>query len=81
MKQEAKKRVIYKIDIFLIALQSIVAVLLGIQLIRMSIVPPLYMVLYFAIVLVVDLMGEMSFTGRHAVRKICEILRSLSFSA
>lgn len=40
MKQEAKKRVIYKIDIFLIALQSIVAVLLGIQLIRMSIVPP-----------------------------------------
>ena len=81
MKQEAKKRVIYKIDIFLIALQSIVAVLLGIQLIRMSIVPPLYMVLYFAIVLVVDLMGEMSFTGRHAVRKICEILRSLSCAA
>ena len=58
MKQEAKKRVIYKIDIFLIALQSIVAVLLGIQLIRMSIVPPLYMVLYFAIVLVVDPMGR-----------------------
>ncbi len=55
MKQETKKRVIFKIDIFLIVIQSIVAVLLGIQLIRMSMIPTIYMLLYFAIVLVLDL--------------------------